>query len=118
MTALKVLVDVGVGIAVEDWFRQNGHDIQSVRGRDPRMSDEDILRWAVLEQRVVVTMDKDFGELVYHSGQPHAGVLLLRLEDAISQEKVRVVKEIIENHGNELPSKFTVYHHNILRIRP
>jgi predicted nuclease of predicted toxin-antitoxin system len=118
MTALKVLVDVGVGIAVEDWFRQNGHDTVAVRDRDPHMDDTDILAWAVAEARLVVTMDKDFGELVFHSGQQHAGVLLLRMEGAVATEKVRVVKEIVKNHGDELAGKFAVYHNGHLRIRP
>ena len=65
MTVLRVLVDVGVGRAAEGWLRQHGHDTQSVRDRDPRMEDADILSWAVNEQRLVVTMDKDFGELVF-----------------------------------------------------
>jgi predicted nuclease of predicted toxin-antitoxin system len=117
MTALKVLIDVGVGRAVEQWFRQAGHDILAVRDLDPSMEDSAILAWAVAEHRIVVTMDKDFGELVFQSGQQHAGVLLLRLENAGSAEKVRVIEEIIVNHGDELATKFAVYQHGVLRIR-
>ena len=109
MTGLRILMDVGVGRIVEEWFRQNGHDLQSVRDRDPKMADSDILSWAVSEERLVVTMDKDFGELIYHSGQAHSGILLLRLEAAASQEKVRVVEEIITNFGDQLPGNFAVY---------
>jgi predicted nuclease of predicted toxin-antitoxin system len=117
MSALRVLVDVGVGRAVEDWFRQNGHDVQSVRDRDPKMDDADILAWALAELRLVVTMDKDFGELVYHSGQPHAGVLLLRLESANGAEKARIVEEIVRIYGDQLPGNFAVYQDGRLRIR-
>ncbi len=116
MTALRILV--GVGRAVESGLRQNGHDTQAVRDRDPKMGDTATLSWAVAEQRIVITMDKDFGELVYHSGQPHAGVLLLRLESAASAEKVSVIEEIVNTHGDELPGKFTVYQDRRLRIRP
>ena len=45
------------------------------------MEDEKIIRIAAKENRVVITMDKDFEELVYHSSMQHSGVLLLRLED-------------------------------------
>lgn len=117
MSVLRVLVDVSAGRAIEDWFRQNGHDTESVHGRDPKMDDADILAWAVLEQRLVVTMDKDFGELVYHSGQAHAGVLLLRLESAPRSEKIRVVEEIVTIHGDQLPGNFSVYQNGRLRIR-
>ena len=117
MTALRVLVDVGVGKAVEDWLRADGHDVQAVRDRDPQMDDLDILSWAVSDQRIVMTMDKDFGEIVYHSGQPHSGVLLLRMEDAPSKEKVRVVKEIVQSHADQLPGHFAVYQDGRLRVR-
>jgi predicted nuclease of predicted toxin-antitoxin system len=118
MTALRVLVDVSAGTAVEDWFRQNGHDMEAVRDRDARMTDVNILTWAVSEQRLVVTMDKDFGELVYHSGQAHAGILLLRLEGASSSEKVRVVEHIVTSYGDQLQGNFCVYQNGRLRIRP
>lgn len=69
------LIDVGVGKAVEEWIRSEGYDVLPVREIDPSMQDIDILSLAVAEQRILITMDKDFGELVYRSGQPHAGVL-------------------------------------------
>lgn len=115
--ALQVLADVGVGRGVEDWLRNAGHDVAAVRDTDPAMGDDEILAWAVREQRLVLTMDKDFGELVYHSGQAHAGVLLLRLEDATVTEKVRVVSEIFTRHAQQLPGRFCVYQNGRLRIR-
>lgn len=65
---MKLLVDVSAGQAIVEALRTLGHDVVSVRDRDPRMADVDILTWAVAEERLVVTMDKDFGELVYHAG--------------------------------------------------
>ncbi len=79
---LKFLVDVGVGQKVERWLSDNGYNTKNVRDLDPRMLDKHILKIAVAEKRMVITMDKDFGELVYNSGLPHGGVLLLRIEDA------------------------------------
>jgi predicted nuclease of predicted toxin-antitoxin system len=114
---LKVLMEVGVGKAVEDWLRDAGYDVVAIRDLNPRMSDTDILALAVSEQRLVVTMDKDFGELVYRSGQPHAGVLLLRLDDARSDEKVSVIAEIFTKYGDQLEGRFSVYHEGRLRIR-
>ncbi len=115
--ALKLLVDVGVGKAVEEWLRDAGHDVLAIRDINPRMPDVDILALAVREQRLVITMDKDFGELVYRSGQPHAGILLLRLEGARSREKVVIIQQIFTRYANRLPSHFSVYQHRRLRIR-
>ena len=80
---MKVLVDVGVGKAVENWLEFHGLDVVAVRDLNARMTDAAILTLAAQEHRLVITMDKDFGELVVQSGQPHAGVLLLRLEKHI-----------------------------------
>lgn len=116
-TALRLLVDVGVGKAVERFLQDAGHDVKAVRDVDPRMEDDDILSWAVNEHRLVLTMDKDFGELVYRSRQAHAGVLLLRLEDARSDEKVDVVRTIFARYADRLINHFSVYQDGRLRIR-
>lgn len=114
---MKVLVDVSAGQAVAETIRNLGHDAVSVRDVDPRMDDADILAWAVRESRLVVTMDKDFGELVFHSGEPHAGVLLLRMESLRSVDRIRIVTELFEHFTQELPGHFSVYQNGRLRIR-
>ncbi len=114
---MKLLIDVSAGDAIAGALRSLGHDVAAVRGRDPRLLDDAILTWAFSEARVVITMDKDFGELVYRSGQLHAGVLLLRLEGARNDEKVRVVTEIFTHYADQLPGKFAVYQEGRLRIR-
>ena len=115
--SLKFLIDVGVGKKVEKWFVNQGYDIKCVRDIDPRMLDKEILKIAVSEKRMVITMNKDFGELVYNSGLLHAGVLLLRLEDAESNEKVKVVEKILEKYSEKLLNKFCVFKDDKLRIR-
>jgi predicted nuclease of predicted toxin-antitoxin system len=114
---LRFLVDVGVGTAVEEWLCSAGYDVVTVRDRNPRLLDIDVLAWAVSENRLVLTMDKDLGELVYLSGQPHAGILLLRLEDADSAGKVRIVSAIVTAYGDQLAAHFSVYQDGKLRIR-
>ena len=114
---MKLLVDVGVGKMVEEWLQTQGHDILAVRDLDPRLPDSEILARAVREQRLVITMDKDFGELVYRSGQPHSGVLLLRLGEARSRKKVSVVRKILTQHAKQLTGCFAVYQGGRLRIR-
>lgn len=114
---LRFLVDLGVGKKVEDWLKSQGHEVACVRDLDPRMSDAEILKIAAAEHRMVITMDTDFGELVYNSGLPHAGVLLLRLEDAGSDEKVAAVAGILREHADKISDRFCVYKDGKLRIR-
>ena len=114
---MKLLIDVSAGQSVADTLRGLGHDVTFVRDHSPQMPDDDILAWAVREQSLVVTMDKDFGELVYRSGLAHSGVLLLRLEAARSAEKVAIVTDLFTRFGDQLPGRFAVYQDGRLRIR-
>ncbi|EMS78165.1 MULTISPECIES: DUF5615 family PIN-like protein [Desulfotignum] len=114
---LKFLVDVGVGKAIEDYLQSEGYDIKAVRNIDPCMKDEDIIRTAFWESRMVITMDKDFGELVYHSSMDHCGILLLRLENAVSYKKLKVVQFIMENYSDRLKNCFCVFQNDKFRIR-
>jgi hypothetical protein len=57
-----------------------GHDVVWVRDAHPGMSDPDVLAWAAREERILLTFDKDFGELARASALPRAcGVLLFRV---------------------------------------
>lgn len=114
---MKFLFDVGVGRGAESWLEAAGFDVKSVRALDPRLADIDILSLAAEENRMVITMDKDFGELVYHSKLVHAGVLLLRMEDADGEAKRMVLETILTKHLADINGKFAVYQKGKLRIR-
>ena len=118
MMNLKIIMDVGVGKLSEEWLSQQGHDVLATRHVNPRMGDDEILEIAVREGRLVITMDKDFGELVYKHKAAHAGVLLLRLDDATGAEKVQGISQIFSQHGDKLFGSFSVYKSGRLRIHP
>jgi predicted nuclease of predicted toxin-antitoxin system len=117
MSSLRFLVDVNAGIAVVGSLRDSGHDVIFAGDLDWGMLDIDMLSMARQEQRIILTMDTDFGELVYHSQQPHAGVLLLRMPGATRDEKIGIVQEILDRYGDQLPGHFCVYRKGRLRIR-
>jgi len=56
-----------------------GHDVVWVRIAAPGTTDPDVLAWAAREERILLTLDKDFGELARGSALPHTcGIVLLR----------------------------------------
>ena len=116
-TDLKFLVDVGVGEKVEDFLYKSGYDILSVRKLNPRMSDSEIINIAAKDNRIVITMDKDFGELIYNSGLIHKGILLLRTENCSGDKKAKILSEILINYSSELEENFCVFSKDRLRIR-
>jgi len=116
-TNLKFLIDVSAGRAIEKYLSEEGYDTKAVREIDPGMEDGDIIRIATSEGRMVVTMDKNFGELVYHCSMRHRGVLLLRLEDETGAEKLRIVRHIMENYSSRIKDCFCVFQNDRLRIK-
>lgn len=115
---MQFLIDESTGAAIAEFLRGLGHDALAVAEVMPQAKDEDILARAVAEGRIVVTNDKDFGELVFRSGLPHAGVLLLRLQDESSANRVAVVRAVLENLADQLPNHFVVATETHVRVRP
>jgi len=68
-------------------------------------------------KRPVITNDKDFGELIFRSGYPHSGVILLRLHDESPANRIRVVKTVVEQYASRLKRHFTVATDTDVRIR-
>ena len=114
---LRFLVDGGVGKGIERYLQEEGYDTKAVRDIDSCMEDGEIILTAVSENRMVITMDKDFGELVYHSSMEHSGVLLLRLEDATGTEKLQAVKHIMKNYLDRIKNCFCVFQNDKFRIK-
>ena len=113
----KFIVDVGVGHKVENVLKKSFSDVKSMWDVDPKAKDITILELAVKEERIIVTMDKDFGELVFNGRIEHTGVLLLRLDHANGEEKGMVVKKILESHLGDLKNNFCVYQNGKLRVK-
>mgnify|MGYP000206361270 FL=1 len=114
---LRFLIDVNVGIKVEQYLKDNGFDILCIRDINPMMTDKEILYLAKQENRILLTLDKDFGELVYNSGLLHSGVLLLRLENEKISNKIEILKTILDKFSTDLQGKFCVYQDGKIRIK-
>ncbi len=114
---MQFIIDESTGAAVVEYLRSEGHDVLAVAETMPQASDRDVLSRAVSEGRILVTNDKDFGELVFRSGLAHLGVLLLRLRDESPAGRVSVVKAILAHHADKLAGQFVVATENNVRVR-
>jgi predicted nuclease of predicted toxin-antitoxin system len=83
----------------------------------PEAGDEEILDCAVSEGRIVVTNDKDFGEMVFHRGLAHRSVVLLRLRDERAENKVRMMKVALVQVGERLRNHYVVATESGIRVR-
>ncbi len=62
---MRFLVDECTGPAVANWLRAQQHDVFSVYETARGIDDDDVIRRAFAEDRILVTNDKDFGERIY-----------------------------------------------------
>ncbi|MBI1770091.1 MAG: DUF5615 family PIN-like protein [Bacteroidetes bacterium] len=114
---MNFLAVEGVDFPVIVRLRENGHDVKSILEEFPASADDLVLGLANEENRILITLDKDFGELVFRLQKIHAGIILLRLEELTSEVKAEILIKIIEQHGEELLNAFTVVRENFVRIR-
>ncbi len=109
--------DEGVDRSVVEQLRADGHDVVYIAELSPSISDDDVLREANARGAVLVTADKDFGELVFRLGKLSAGILLVRLHELATNERASLVGAVVRDHGAELIGAFSVLSPTKLRIR-
>ena len=66
--------------------------------------------------RVLITADKDFGELIFREGRPHKGIILLRLGDERPSNKIDVLRRLLQQYSSQLPGNFVVATDSTVRI--
>ena len=69
------------------------------------------------QESVLLTEDKDFGELTHRLNLEHKGILLIRLTDIPRNERISLITEIVKKHHHELINNFSVLNNNGLRIK-
>ena len=98
-------------------LRQSGHQVLSIAESAPGISDSRVLARALYEQAILLTEDKDFGDLVFRQGNPHFGVVLVRLSGLTPTEKAVIVVHHITNRGSDFEMAFSVITNPSVRIR-
>jgi predicted nuclease of predicted toxin-antitoxin system len=114
---MNLVADEIIDRQIVERLRRDGHVVDWVAEVSPSIPDEGVLQLAVSRPAVLVTEDKDFGELVYRRGLSHAGVLLIRLEGLDNATKAEVVSQAVRDNGADLPGAFTVVSPELVRLR-
>jgi predicted nuclease of predicted toxin-antitoxin system len=95
-----------------------GHDVVWIRLEAPGAADADVLNSAALDRRILLTFDKDFGELAGRSSRGKAcGVILLRIPPPRSAESGRLLADLIGARTDWL-GHFSVIEPGRVRMRP
>jgi len=93
-----------------------GHDVVAIAEVAKGAADEQVLKVALDEERVLITEDRDFGRLVYAHGNPTAGVILLRFPSSARLAKPATVVEAVAKLTSRLQNAFTVIQVGRVRV--
>jgi predicted nuclease of predicted toxin-antitoxin system len=112
------LIDECVDAAVASQLRDAGHDVICVSDIAPRATDLQVMDRANHEKRLLLTEDKDFGDLVFRQARPVPGLVLLRIGSAQRSRKGARLMSVIERFGDTLVGRYTVIEGARFRSRP
>ena len=114
---MKLLLDACIWPGAATELARHGHDVVWVGDWPTAPGDDEILALAVKENRVVVTLDKDFGELAVVFGHAHSGII--RIVNFQISKYASVCLSAIEDHGEELAEGAIITAEpGRLRVRP
>jgi len=114
---VNFLADESVDRQIVERLRLEGHSVSYVVDTEVGLSNGDVFEMANQKDAVLLTADKDFGELVFHQRLINQGVVLIRLAGLSPTRKAGIVAAAIRNHLSELPQAFSVISHGAIRIR-
>jgi predicted nuclease of predicted toxin-antitoxin system len=114
---VTIVADESVDRQIVDRLRADGHDVWFIAELEPGIEDEEVLRMSRESSAILLTADKDFGELVFRHRRLHSGILLIRLAGLAPDAKAEMVAAVFERHANELHMNFAVLSSRALRLR-
>ena len=115
---MRFVADESVDGNIVRALREAGHGVLYIADAMASTKDPDVLSFATAREEVLLTEDKDFGEIVHNRRQRHAGVLLLRMNALSPHERIARTLMVISVHGSRLGNAFSVISAKRVRIRP
>jgi predicted nuclease of predicted toxin-antitoxin system len=114
---VRVVADESVDKQIVDRLRHGGHDVLFVAELEPGIDDQTVLARSLQAATILLTADKDFGDLVFRQHLIHSGVLLIRLAGLNPDQKAELVATVFDQHAQELRTGFAVLSTRTLRLR-
>ncbi len=114
---MKLLADENVDRPIVVRLRADGHTVIYVLELAPSIPDTEVASFAARESALLLTADKDFGELMFRQRRVTQGVVLIRLSGLTAELKAALVASALREHAAELPGNFAVITPGGVRIR-
>lgn len=97
---MKFLIDRCAGSTVARWLQDQGHDVVEARSLGPDPGDSVLLEWAESQGRILITIDTDFGKMIYMKRAPHSG--LIRLPDVPARRRIQLLELVLNGYGSQI----------------
>lgn len=114
---MRLVADESVEAQIAEALRRAGHEVLEIAATNSGIADTDVMDLALERGDLMITNDKDFGDLVFSKGRKHHGIVLMRLSGVPMQDKCARVVMVIGTHGRDLLGSFTVIGPKTVRVR-
>ena len=116
---MLLIADANVFVPIVDGLRDMGHDVFDVKERGlENLSDPDIFRLSQKEKRILVTMDKDFSNILFYPPGEHHGIIVVKLYRLKVADATRLFLDAMgEIKPEDIPGNLVIIDRNKTRIR-
>lgn len=115
---MKFLLDENVEFRIVSFLKDAGHNVTAIARDYPHaLPDSQVLAIALSEKRILITNDRDFGELIFHKKLDHSGVIYFRFPlPSTAEDKITRLKRLLVTHQDQL-DQFLVVTPQRIRVR-
>ena len=114
---MLLLADENFPVASFRYLTEKGYDIRHIGIELPSVEDKEVIKIAIEEDRVILTFDRDFGELVFKTGYRPEGVIYFRWNEFSPREPGEFIDQLIREDNIRLIGYFTVIDRDQIRQR-
>jgi len=99
---MKLKIDENLGKSAKDYLTKNGFDVLSVKDENLcGITDDNLFKVSIKEQRCLITLDKDFSDIIRFNPEKSSGIVILRIQDRINVDTIlKTLKNFIEHLKN------------------
>lgn len=112
------MANVNIEKPIIDYLLKNGYDAKWVTNVNKRMPDNEVCSLANSEERVILTNDKDFGEIVFLQKKISRGIVLLRIKGQDSFQKIQLLSKLLDKYADKVINHFVVVTQEKFRFIP
>ncbi len=114
---LKFLADESCDFAIVRCLRSASYDVEAISEIASGETDANIIKMALTSGRILITEDRDFGDLVYAHQKKHGGIILIRFPATARQGMAEAIRDLVQQKGPDLFGCFVVVNPSKIRIR-